>query len=139
MRERTIRRFNARGLTTFLVLATIASSAAAAGPRPALASTRSDEVASVSTDLVPSVATSAGAFVSLTPTRIVNTSTGLGAPKAVVASHATVVVQVSGKGGVPVTGADSVALNVTVSKPTACPRGGIRRRRQLAAGCLWSR
>ena len=62
--------------------------------------------------------TVAGAFGSLAPSRLLDTRTGVGAPKAVVAAAGTVHLQVTGRGGVPATGVSAVVLNVTVTAPT---------------------
>lgn len=56
-------------------------------------------------------------FVSTGPTRILDTRTGLGAPKAQVATGGVVHLKVNGAG--PVTNATSVLLNVTVTRSTA--------------------
>jgi hypothetical protein len=56
-------------------------------------------------------------FHALTPARILDTRTGNGAPTALVANGATLDVPVVGRGGVPVTGASAVVLNVTVTEP----------------------
>ena len=53
------------------------------------------------------------------PTRILDTRSGTGAPKARVAAHGTVALTVAGKGGVPATGATSVLLDVAALSPTA--------------------
>jgi chitodextrinase len=55
-------------------------------------------------------------FVPLTPSRIVDTRMGGGAP---LGPGATMTVTMAGKGGVPATGAKAVVLNVTVVNPTA--------------------
>lgn len=60
-----------------------------------------------------------GAFVSLPPTRLLDTRTGLGAPRAPVAPTGTVHLQVTGRGGVPAEGVSAVLVNVTVTNPTA--------------------
>ncbi|NMM23589.1 MAG: hypothetical protein HHJ11_08845, partial [Phycicoccus sp.] len=65
---------------------------------------------------VPSVA---GAFGSLAPARLLDTRSGVGAPKVAVAAHGTVHLQVAGRGGVPASGVSAVVLNVTVTAPTA--------------------
>ena len=66
---------------------------------------------------VLSTPTGAGAFVPLTPARLLDTRTGVGRPTGVVPAGGEVDLQVSGRGGVP-SGASSVALNVTVTSPT---------------------
>lgn len=57
-------------------------------------------------------------FVPLPPTRVLDTRTGLGAPKAVVAPRDSVVLQATGAGGVPATGVTAVVLNVTLTAAT---------------------
>src|SRR5450631_1260187 len=59
-----------------------------------------------------------GGFTSLVPSRLVDTRTGLGAPKAAVAPGGTVHLTVAGVGGVPNSGVSAVVLNVTVTAPT---------------------
>ena len=56
-------------------------------------------------------------FNSLTPARVLDTRSGLGAPKAAVAQGTSIELQVSGRGGVAAD-ADSVVMNVTVTEPT---------------------
>lgn len=63
--------------------------------------------------------TTAGAFVPLSPSRLLDTRDGTGAPKATVAGNGTVSLAVAGRGGVPATGVGAVVLNVTVTDPTA--------------------
>jgi uncharacterized protein YkwD len=58
-------------------------------------------------------------FHPLTPSRILDTRVGKGAPTAPIGAGATLNVQVTGRGGVPSTGASAVVLNVTVTGPTA--------------------
>src|SRR5450631_2277679 len=65
------------------------------------------------------VVTTPGGYVSLTPTRLLDTRTGLGAAKAPVGPGAAVHLQVLGRGGVPAAGVSAVVLNVTVTGPTA--------------------
>jgi hypothetical protein len=60
-----------------------------------------------------------GGFMSLTPSRLLNTLDGVGAPKAAVAASGTVHLQVTGRGGVPVSGISAVVLNVAVVAPTS--------------------
>ena len=64
------------------------------------------------------VPTVAGAFAPLSPTRIVDTRNGTGAAGPV-ARGRTVDVQVTGRGGVPTSGAGAVVLNITATSPTA--------------------
>jgi len=56
--------------------------------------------------------------VSLPLVRVLDTAAGNGAPKTPVPAHGTVSVQVTGRGGVPASGAGAVVLNVTVASPT---------------------
>ena len=60
--------------------------------------------------------TQAGAFVSLAPSRVLDTRSGVGAPGPV-AAGAAASVQVTGRGGVPASGVSAVVLNVTVTAP----------------------
>lgn len=57
--------------------------------------------------------TAAGTFASLTPVRVLDTRTGVGAPTAAVSAGASLSLLVSGAGGVPATGVSAVALSVT--------------------------
>ena len=68
------------------------------------------------TDLVVDVTgyyPSSAKYAPLVPVRLLDTRTGLGAPKARVAAGKTVNVTVLGRGGVPATGVAAVVLNVT--------------------------
>lgn len=60
----------------------------------------------------------AGAFVSLAPSRILDTRTGLGASGPVAASG-SVSLSVLGKNGIPASGVAAVVMNVTVADPAA--------------------
>ncbi len=66
--------------------------------------------------LDPSIAAAAtgaaGTFVSLPPSRVLDTRTGNGATGPVT-GYSTVSVQVTGRGGVPSSGVSAVVLNVT--------------------------
>ncbi|MFD7974250.1 hypothetical protein ACFV3S_00140 [Streptomyces sp. NPDC059749] len=53
------------------------------------------------------------------PTRLMDSRSGLGVPKAKIGPAGTVALQVAGKGGVPATGVTAVVLNVTATNPTA--------------------
>jgi glucose/arabinose dehydrogenase len=59
--------------------------------------------------------TAAGAYTSLTPARILDTRDGA----TPVGPAGTVDMQVTGRGGVPASGVSAVAVNVTVTEPTA--------------------
>ncbi len=61
------------------------------------------------------IAAPGGSFAGLTPARLLDTRSGLGAPKGAATS---VRLTVAGRGGVPATGVSAVALNVTVTSPT---------------------
>lgn len=71
-------------------------------------------------------------MVTLAQTRILDTRTGLGAPKARLAANTTLRLQVAGRGGVPATGATAVVLNLTASgssaagQVTAWPSGAVQ-------------
>src|SRR5665648_678545 len=71
-------------------------------------------VTSTTTTGTPSVA---GTFRSLTPSRLLDTRFGVGAPSAAVAPWGTVHLQVTGRSGVPDYGVSAVVLNVTVTQP----------------------
>jgi len=62
---------------------------------------------------------SAGVYTSLTPARILDTRDGTGGIAGPVGSAAGVDVQITGRGGVPASGVSAVAMNVTVTAPTA--------------------
>ncbi|GAA2784406.1 hypothetical protein [Streptomyces showdoensis] len=55
----------------------------------------------------------------VTPTRLMDTRSGTGVPKARLGADQTVSLTVAGKGGVPATGVTAVVLNVTATNPTA--------------------
>ncbi|MET9438128.1 hypothetical protein [Streptomyces sp. NPDC006551] len=55
----------------------------------------------------------------ITPTRLMDTRSGLGVPKAKVGAAGTVTLQVTGKAGIPTAGVTAVVLNVTATGPTA--------------------
>jgi len=58
-------------------------------------------------------------YTALNPARILNTRSGLGAPKAKVGAYGTVTLTVTGKGGVPAKNATAVALDITAISPSA--------------------
>ena len=80
-----------------------------------------DLVADVAGYVLSGTPAQPGAYTSLTPLRLLDTRSGVGAPQARVGAGATVRLQVGGRGGVPKTGVSAVVLNVTVLGPT---RGG---------------
>ncbi|KGN37049.1 DUF1524 domain-containing protein [Knoellia subterranea] len=60
-------------------------------------------------------------FVAVTPNRVLDTRSGLGARKGVVGANGSVRLTLAGRAGVPATGATAVVLNVTM---TQAVRGG---------------
>ncbi|MFJ8664561.1 peptidoglycan recognition protein [Streptomyces sp. NPDC093600] len=58
-------------------------------------------------------------FKPVTPTRLMDTRTGLGVAKAKVGAGGVVTLQVTGANGIPATGVGAVVLNVTATNPTA--------------------
>ena len=60
----------------------------------------------------------AGALGLVTPFRVLDTRSGVGAPRTVIGPGASVTVQVEGVGGVPATGVAAVVVNVTAVSPT---------------------
>jgi hypothetical protein len=60
-----------------------------------------------------------GLLTAVGPTRILNTRTGLGAPKAQLGAGKTLRLTVGGVGGVPATGVSAVNLSVIVQNPSA--------------------
>jgi hypothetical protein len=63
--------------------------------------------------------TTPGALVTVSPARVLDTRTGIGAAAAPVGQGAELVLQVSGRGGVPATGVSAVVVNLTVTQPAA--------------------
>ena len=59
------------------------------------------------------------AYRPLTPARVLDTRTGLGAPKAALGARRTLTLTVTSRGGVPSTGVGAVVLNLTGIAPTA--------------------
>lgn len=80
-----------------------------------------------------------GSFTSVKPTRLLDTRSGLGAPKRLVSAGGRVTVPVAGKGGVPASGVAAVVLNVSVSQAaragyvTAYPAGLLQPRTTTVA------
>jgi surface antigen len=70
-------------------------------------------------DQGPTVAAPAQTFQLAKPARILDTRTGLGAAKAVVAAGGAVTLQVSGRAGLPATGVGAVLVNVNAMTPAA--------------------
>ncbi|WP_327375703.1 hypothetical protein OG393_18150 [Streptomyces sp. NBC_01216] len=65
-----------------------------------------------------SLTTLPGTYTPVTPTRLMDTRSGLGVPQERVPAGGTVVLQVAGKAGVPTEGLTAVVLNVTATDPT---------------------
>lgn len=59
------------------------------------------------------------AFTGQAPVRILDTRSGVGAPRAKVGANASIDLQVTGMGGVPAAGVSAVAMNVTTTGATA--------------------
>ncbi|MEU8522665.1 hypothetical protein [Streptomyces sp. NBC_01216] len=66
-----------------------------------------------------SATTVPGTFAPLTPTRIMDTRTGLGVPRGKLGAGGWTRVKVTGTAGVPATTVTAVVLNVTATNPTA--------------------
>ncbi|WP_370413336.1 hypothetical protein [Streptomyces fradiae] len=66
-----------------------------------------------------SLTTLPGTFTPVTPARLLDTRSGLGATKAKVGPNGTVLFKVAGQAGVPAEGLTSVVLNVTATNATA--------------------
>ncbi len=64
-------------------------------------------------------ATAQGLFVPLTPSRVLDTRDGTGAPAHQVGAGQSIILTVIGHGGVPATGVSAIALNLTATGPTA--------------------
>ena len=60
----------------------------------------------------------AGSYHPVSPVRLLDTRAGVGSPASRLGPETTRTLQVAGRGGVPVTGATAVVLNVTVTEPT---------------------
>jgi len=74
---------------------------------------------------LPEIRSEAAAFIgrpgplrAVTPARVLDTRTGLGAPAGVVIAGSSRSLQVAGRGGVPASGIGTVVLNLTAVKPS---------------------
>ena len=71
----------------------------------------------------------AGAFVPVTPTRLLDTRSGMGSPVGAIPAGASRMLAVDGRGGVPASGVAAAVINLTVVSPggggfiTAFPQG----------------
>lgn len=97
-------------------LATAALAALATAAVPVVAQASPASSAAVAAVTAPGDAT--GTYYQLTPTRLLDTRSGNGAPKAKVGEDRKVDLQVTGRGGVPSTGVAAAVLNVTGISPT---------------------
>ncbi|MFC1439184.1 hypothetical protein ABUW04_13040 [Streptacidiphilus sp. N1-10] len=59
--------------------------------------------------------TAASGYTTVAPARLVDTRSGLGAPKAQLTAGGSIAVQIAGKAGMPASGVTAVALNVTAT------------------------
>lgn len=116
----------AAGVTAVVVAglgASVAMAEVAALP-PVLATTVSTPTASVSgqpaaaTPIGDTVSYGGGDLQAVSPTRVLDTRVGLGAPRARLGASRTLALKVTGVGGVPGTGVGAVVLNVTGVSPT---------------------
>lgn len=98
---RVARAMVARAMVVGVVLASAAtvSTAESATPRPNAASAPRHDAA--------------GSLVALSPARVLDTRSGLGASRAPVRSGHAIAVQVAGRGGVPADGVSAVAVTLT--------------------------
>jgi len=78
-----------------------------------------DLVADVFGYTLGGIATITGAMQPLSPTRVLDTRNGTGAPTAQVPARGSVTVQLTGRAGVPSGGVSAVVLNVTATGTTA--------------------
>jgi len=79
-----------------------------------------DVLRNTSTGVPPQLGGATGStFRPLTPQRLLDTRSGLGAPAARLAPGGTISLQVTGAGGVPAAGVSAVVMNVTVTEPSA--------------------
>lgn len=112
------------------VLATVALTALATAAVPVVA--QAAPAASPALVSAVSAGDATGTYYQLTPTRLLDTRSGNGAPKARVGEGRKVDLQVTGRGGVPTTGVAAAVLNLTGISPTrgtyltAYPAGGTR-------------
>jgi hypothetical protein len=101
-----------RGAMTFLALCGLTLSVFPDSATAHPASTRGVQAA-----LTAPAAPAGSTYVSVAPSRVLDTRIGVGAPAAALGSHQSITLHVTG-GGVPAS-ATAVALNVTVTQPTA--------------------
>jgi hypothetical protein len=75
------------------------------------------ETAGAAPDLRPLAAS--GGYHAVTPERVLDTRSGVGAPMAKVGPGVTIDVQIAGRAGVPSSGAIAVVVNLTATNPTS--------------------
>ncbi|MFE6845672.1 hypothetical protein [Streptomyces sp. NPDC057686] len=68
--------------------------------------------------VTPPAVSGLGTYKPITPTRLMDTRSGLGVPKAKVGQGGTATLQVTGTAGIPAAGVTAVVLNVTATGPT---------------------
>ncbi len=76
-------------------------------------------LADVTGYFVPATSSTSGRFLALPPARILDTRIGQGAPAAKPGSGGTVVLRVTGQGGIPAAGVAAVVLQVTAVEATS--------------------
>lgn len=76
-------------------------------------------IADTSGYFVPGTAAAPGAFSAKSPFRQLDSRNGTGGIQGPIAPGQTISVKVTGRGGLPATGVSAVALNITVTGPTA--------------------
>lgn len=109
------------------VLATVALTALATAAVPVVAQASSPALVSAF-----AAGDATGTYYQVSPSRLLDTRTGNGAPKAKVGEGRKVDLQVTGRGGVPATGVSAAVLNLTGITPTrstyltAYPAGATR-------------
>ena len=98
------------GLATTLVVVGLGLAATAEAAPPAVAPTAA---------AVPAAAAGPGGFTSVTPTRVLDTRTGVGGTQTAVTSGATVTAKVTGVGGVPASGVSAVVVTLVATDSQA--------------------
>ena len=112
-----------RGLAAVLVMALLSSMlavASAAASTVAVPSSASAAVAAPAPAAVAAAAAgSSSTFRSLTPTRLLDTRSGTGAPAGQLAAMGTLTLPITGLSGVPAKDVSAVVVNLTVTNPRA--------------------
>ena len=76
-------------------------------------------VADVAGYYLAGIPTAAGSLKLVTPTRLLDTRSGVGAPAKPLSGNGSVALTIRGNGGIPKAGVSAVAMNVTATQPTA--------------------